>query len=431
MTALRSWGRLFPPHHGPVARPASRFDPIGASDLPRLAFGRGRSYGDVCHNTGGALIATDGLDHFISFDAASGIVEAEAGVTLRDILALSVPQGWFLSATPGTREVTLGGAIANDVHGKNHHVAGSFGHHVETFELERSNGERLTCSPNENPALFAATIGGLGLTGFIRRARIRLTQVRNDWMVVETTRFSGLDEFWQLNALAEHSWPYTVAWIDCLSSGKALGRGVLYAGRHASARADLPVYHKRARAIPVDPPVSLVNGLSLRGFNALYYRAAKAGLGLQHYVPYFYPLDAIADWNRIYGQRGFYQYQCVLPPAAQRVGIAELLRAIQASGQGSFLAVLKTFGAQPSLGMLSFPRPGATLALDFPNRGEATAALFARLDAIVTEAGGALYPAKDARMPSSLFQSGYPLWQDFARHIDPGFSSDFWRRVST
>ena len=403
------------------------------ASLPRplLAYGNGRSYGDVCLTERGTLVLTRGLDRFIEFDSQHGILRCEAGVTLAEILALTVPHGWFLASTPGTQMATVGGAVANDVHGKNHHAVGSFGHHVRALALWRSDGSVIECRPGDDTGWFSATIGGLGLTGLIQWVELQLMPIQNPWMWVESQRFSNLEEFWVLNRQAEKRSPYTVAWIDCLAKGKARGRGILLAGQHAAAQLDLPAFKAGQKRVPIDPPFSLVNGLSLRAFNALYYRQPVKPQGsLTHYAPYFYPLDAIQDWNRIYGRQGFYQYQCVIPPQEAEAATGALLDTIAKSGEGSFLAVLKTFGTRPSLGMLSFPRPGTTLALDFPNRGEKTLRLLNELDAIVREAGGALYPGKDARMPASLFQSGYPQWQAFSEYIDPQFSSRFWQRVT-
>jgi len=433
MKPPQSWGRISDSKPAGVRRLTNRFanlKDLQGAIAPLLAHGLGRSYGDVCLNDGGALLLTSGMDRFIAFDRSSGVLRCEAGITLRQVLSLIVPQGWFLPVTPGTREVTLGGAIANDVHGKNHHAAGSFGHHIRQFELVRSTGERLLCSEQKNTDLFAATIGGLGLTGLITWVEIQLIPIANAFMEVETTRFSNLDAFWAINAQAESAWPYTVAWIDCLASGARQGRGVFMAGQHAAPQPELAAWKESHRAVPFDPPLSLVNGLSLRTFNQLYWHRAKNGRTLSHYVPYFYPLDAISHWNRIYGRKGVYQYQCVLPPSVMQDGIRELLKRIARSGQGSFLAVLKTFGHRPSVGWMSFARPGATLALDFPNRGEDTLALFRELDAVVREAQGAIYPAKDARMPPDLFRSGFPQWERFANVVDPGFHSNFWRRMT-
>ncbi|MDE2255710.1 MAG: FAD-binding oxidoreductase [Betaproteobacteria bacterium] len=430
MSEWASWGRV---HQAAPARVISLVDraaalPDGAG-RSLLAYGRGRSYGDVCLNRDGVILHTRGLDRWIRFDRQSGVLSCEAGVTLREILQLVVPQGWFLSVTPGTREVTVGGAIANDVHGKNHHAAGTFAHHLRGFELLRSDGARLDCTPARHPDWFAATVGGLGLTGLVTRAELQLAPVANAYLDVQTLRFHDLDEFWELNAEAERLWPYTVAWLDCAARGASQGRGVFSCARHAPSQPDLPLFRERRRTMPFTPPFSLVNPLSLRAFNGLYWHKARTRRALSHYVPYFYPLDAIAHWNRLYGRAGFYQYQCVVPPSTMREAIAELLARIAASGQGSFLAVLKTFGSKPSLGLLSFARTGATLALDFPNRGAVTQHLFQDLDVIVRSAGGALYPAKDARMPPDLFRQAYPRLQDFTSFVDPAFGSDFWRRM--
>ena len=431
MTGL-SWNRIpqvQPQHRKWISSQAELPDVLGSVSDNVLAYGNGRSYGDVCLTAGTQLMCR-GLDRFIAFDKHNGILRCESGVTLAEVLALTAPQGWFLPCTPGTRYATVGGALANDVHGKNHHVAGSFGHHVRAFELLRSDGSRLECRPDFNTPFFAATVGGLGLTGLISWVELQLMPVSNEWMWAESVRFQNLEEFWALNVAAEAVSPYAVAWIDCLSEGKNQGRGILLTARHAGIQAELPVFREKPKRVPFDPPFSLVNRLSLTSFNALYYRQpTRPQGGLMHYVPYFYPLDAISDWNRIYGRRGFYQYQCVIPPEASAAAVAELLNAIARSGQGSFLAVLKTFGDRPAAGMLSFPRPGATLALDFPDKGEQTLRLFTELDAIVAAAGGALYPAKDARMSASLFRSGFPHWERFSDFIDPAFSSHFRQRV--
>lgn len=426
-TAVQSWTGVPRVSHTRVLDAVGRFDA-----LPELAegerlvpHGNGRSYSDVALNPGGTVLRTRGLDRFIAFDREKGRITCEGGVLLADILELIVPQGWFLPVVPGTRFISVGGAIANDVHGKNHHVAGTFGHHVVGLELLRSDGERMQCSPHENADWFAATIGGLGLTGMITWAQIALQPIASPFMLTEATRFATLPDFWPTNRRAERDWPYAVAWLDCLSPS---GRGLLFAGRHASNRTDAPLRRERKRSVPLDLPVSLVNNLSLRILNAAYYRK-RTGRSVTHYGPYFFPLDAIGRWNRIYGRKGFFQYQSVVPPDVAPDTVAQLLTTIARSGQGSFLAVLKNFGPQPSRGLLSFARPGATLALDFPNRGADTAKLFANLDAIVRDAGGALYPAKDSRMPADMFRRGYPAWERFAKFVDPKFTSGFWRRV--
>ena len=426
-SARSAWGNLGWPSAAAELRLPDRAAALPVTDTSLLPYGNGRSYGDVCLNPGGSLLQMRGLDRFIAFDAETGVLVCEAGVLLADILALIVPRGWFLLVTPGTRYVTVGGAIANDVHGKNHHAAGSFGAHVRGFELLRSDGSRRRCSPTENADWFAASIGGLGLTGVITQATLQLRRIAGNSIAVRNQRFVGLDEFFALNARAEVEHEYAVAWIDCLAGTP---RGVLMAGDHADETIAAP---RGGKNVPLTPPLSLINKASLHAFNAAYYGKPWPGgwptEQTVHYQPYFYPLDAIGNWNRIYGPRGFYQYQSVVPQAAAREATGEMLAAIAASGQGSFLAVLKTLGAQSSPGLLSFPMAGTTLALDFPNRGAPTLKLFERLDAIVRAASGRLYAAKDARMPGAMFRETYPGWQAFQSFVDPKFSSGFWRRV--
>lgn len=397
---------------------------------PVLAQGNARSYGDVCLQNKGSILLAKNLDKFLQFDPAQGILVAQAGVLLRDVLTLVVPQGWFLSVTPGTSLVTLGGAVANDVHGKNHHVAGSFGHYVRRLVLHRSTGEVLQCSPTENVDFFKATIGGLGLTGLITEVEIQLQRIQNPLMWCENRAFYSLDEYWQLNQELQPLWPCSASWIDCLSSGKNLGRGVMFLGQHAPVHQFPFIQNKKQLSVPFDLPFSLVNTLSLYAFNELYFtKNKKEKRFFSDYRPFFYPLDSILHWNRIYGRKGFYQYQCVLPPESERDGVKALLDEIQKSGQGSFLAVLKSFGSIESIGLLSFPRLGTTLALDFPNKGEKTLQLFQRLDAVVKEGGGALYPAKDARMSREMFELGYPQLNKFMSFKDSQFSSHFWERM--
>lgn len=428
-----SWNRIPRVDHATEIFLNRRGQALPETPRPLLAHGLGRSYGDVCLNPDGTLLHTRDLDRYVAFDPETGQVTAEAGMTLDALLRFAVPRGWFVPVVPGTRFVTLGGAVANDVHGKNHHHAGSFGDHVHALTLRRSDGECRELTPQTTPEWFAATVGGLGLTGLIETVTLQLAPVRTAWMRAWSQRFDSLEEFWELDARAEREWPYTVAWIDCLNPGPRgrVGRGIYSGARHSTTAPTRRAYREPRRSIPVDPPVSLVNRVTLRLFNQLYYRQPVHPTARAiHHLPWLFPLDAIRHWNRIYGHAGFYQYQCVLPPHAQKEGMQALLDAVAASGQGSFLAVLKRFGDRQSPGMLSFPRPGATLALDFPDRGDASERLFQRLDRIVQDAGGALYPAKDARMPPELFRGGFPLWEEFASFVDPQFSSGFWRRVT-
>lgn len=434
-TPLYSWGRY--PDTPQVAHAfawrgdaAERLKATIASHGCTLPYGNGRSYGDSCLATSDQVLHMRTLDRFIQVDWRQGIVLAEAGVTLAEILAVSIPQGWFLSVTPGTQFATLGGAIANDVHGKNHHRRGTFGNHVRRFGLLRHGQEPLLCSPAENPDLYAATIGGLGLTGVITWAEIQLIPVRSSQIDSTLVRFGNLAEFFALSAELDHLHEYSVAWIDCLAKGGRTGRGVFIVGDHARY-GSLGVDERSKLRVPLTPPVSLINNLSLRVFNEVYWRAHPRRRTWQRigYEPFFYPLDRILYWNRIYGRQGFQQYQCVIPNAVAEAAVHDLLEAIAASGQGSFLAVLKRCGDIASPGLLSFPLPGTSLALDFPQKSD-LARLFARLDAIVREAGGRLYPAKDAHMSGEDFRVAYPAWERLEALRDPSLISRFWKRVT-
>jgi FAD/FMN-containing dehydrogenase len=435
-SSYQSWGRY------PKVRQSAyacywRDEPLPSglkSDETWLPFGNGRSYGDVCLNDGGAILDCRHLDRFIDFNTETGRVVCEGGVLLSEILRLSVSKGWFLPVTPGTQFVTVGGAIANDVHGKNHHKAGTFGRHVKRFELLRADGSKVLCSPEDNEGFYRATIGGLGLTGVITWADIQLHPIKSSYIDQEVIRYSNLDEFFALAQESDEPFEHTVAWVDCLAEGSQLGRGLFIRGNYSDSSLEHdPNPGKMQFTFPIDPPFALVNGLTLKLFNSLYYRKQRQDRvrSTTHYRPFFYPLDAIHDWNRMYGSKGFFQYQCAVPEENMEGAMREILRHIQKAGVGSFLAVLKLFGDKPSPGLLSFPLPGATLALDFPNSGPDTFRLLNRLDDVTRSAGGRLYPAKDARMRPEDFQNGYPNWGKMAEYIDPSISSSFWRRVTT
>jgi len=431
--AYKSWGNYPTAAHRKVLRPTWMDEiTIGLlrENAPLLAHGMGRSYGDSCLNDGGTLMDMRGLDRILHFDPERGTILCEAGVSLGEILLVAVPRGWFLPVTPGTKMVTIAGAIANDVHGKNHHVEGTMGCHVERFELVRSTGEQLLCSPDENPELFAATIGGLGLTGIILWAELRLKRIASSQIEMETDPFSTFDDFIQLSSDGEgRKFEYTVGWLDCLSGRKT--RGIFMRGNHAAA-GELRTHPRSSHlTVPFMLPGFTLNRLSIWGFNTLYYAAGrmKSGDRQVHYDPFFYPLDKINNWNRIYGKGGFTQYQCVVPVSEAAV-FQEILERIARAGQGSFLSVVKKFGSVQSPGMMSFPRPGLTLALDFPFRGEKTLKLFAMLDELVLAAKGALYPAKDPRMSREMFRASYPRLEEFRKYVDPALSSSFWRRVA-
>lgn len=433
---LNSWGRY--PHfpqtaHGIAwrAEVPSEFGRLNLAHGLLLPFGNGRSYGDSCLATSDQVLYLRPLDRFISVDWVTGVICAEAGVTLDEVLRLAIPRGWFLPVTPGTKLATLGGAVANDVHGKNHHVRGTFGCHVRRFGLVRSDRGGFAVSPGDADGLFAATIGGLGLTGIIDWVEIQLMPIKSSVVDVIKIRFDSLGEFFTLSRELDAQHEYAVAWIDCAARGRRAGRGIYMVGDHAD-EGRLFYDDKHKLSVPMVPPVSVINSVSLKIFNHFYYNAAKTSRQLEKisYESYFYPLDRIFHWNRIYGPKGFQQYQCVIPGSAGEAAIGDMLNAIAASGSGSFLAVLKRFGEVTSPGLLSFPEAGTTLALDFSERGEATAKLFAKLDAIVRAAAGRIYPAKDAHMDGEFFRTAYPQWTRLEALRDPTLCSRFWKRVT-
>lgn len=429
MAVITSWGRLTSWEHEVLA--LNDISMVGSrlkNCQMGIAYGMGRSYGDVCLNPGGVLWTTTNLDRFISFDESAGLLKCEAGVLLRDIQQLAVPRGWILPVTPGTHFVTVGGAVANDVHGKNHHAAGSFGDHVQRLMLTRTDGTNIECGPDLFPEWFSATVGGLGLTGVITQVSIQLRRVAGPWLNTETIPYGNLDEFFHLADESEAGWEHTVSWVDCLSGGK--GRGIFMRGNSTDV-GPLREPSNRKLTMPFVPPISLVNKLSLPLFNTAYFNLKKlqAGSSTVHYRPFLYPLDNIQEWNRMYGKNGFFQYQSVVPREVGKLAVQEMLKQISSFGDGSFLAVLKTFGDRQPAGMMSFPQPGVTLALDFPNKGVRTHKLFERMDDIVREACGRIYPAKDARMPRELFEAGYPRLSDFLQYRDPGISSAMSRRL--
>jgi FAD/FMN-containing dehydrogenase len=405
--------------------------PLDALGGPVLAYGQGRSYGDCCLNEDGVLLETDSLDRFIHLDEARGSLRCESGVTLEEVLRVIVPRGFFLPVTPGTKYVSVAGAVANDVHGKNHHAAGSFGNHVTAFELVRSDGSRQTCTPSENSSLFRATIGGLGLTGLITWVEFKLARVAGEGIELETIRLENLEHFFELSEDSDRAFENTVAWIDTSVGGANLGRGLLMRGNPAVWPKPAPSFDQRLD-LGVVPPFSLVNRASTVLFNRLHLltKPRRTVKSLVHFDPFFYPLDKVGRWNRLYGPRGFLQYQCVVPLSGSRASIRDLLERISSRGPYSSLAVMKHFGSIESPGLLSFCRPGVTLALDFPATPSAFA-LLDELDDIVRASGGAVYLAKDARLSPDNFRAFYPQWQELEQARDPAFSSSLWRRLSS
>jgi FAD/FMN-containing dehydrogenase len=397
-----------------------------------LPFGNGRSYGDTCHNDSGRLADFRPLNRILAFDPATGVLEAEAGVMLHQVIDTVARHGWFLPVTPGTRHVTLGGAVANDVHGKNHHRRGTFGCHVLGLELARSDTGSQWLDAADSSRLYRATVGGMGLTGMIKRVRLRLMKVPSLDIAETVTPFRSLDDYFGRAEDADAANEYAVAWLDQLSAGGET-RGVLLAGNHAGNGNFVTGSHKPRISVPFDLPFNALNPLSLRAFNEVFYRskARKAGRVLtSRYQGYFYPLDAVGHWNRLYGPKGLFQHQSVIPFETARQAIPELLAASRRTGEASFLTVLKRFGDIASPGLMSFPVPGFTLTLDFPNRGGSTLRLLDELDRITIEAGGRVNPYKDARMSAETFAASFPQWRELEACRDPALMSDFWRRTA-
>jgi FAD/FMN-containing dehydrogenase len=431
--SFESWGRY--PKYGARVVPLT-----WRSDFPAvlaglhdsaLPVGMGRSYGDVCLLKDGTLLQTTSMNRLIDFDPETGVLTAESGITLAQILDFAVPRGFFLPVTPGTKYVTLGGAIANDIHGKNHEVAGSFGNHVPCFELVRSDGTRRVCSRTENSDWFSATIGGMGLTGLITWAQLRLKPIVSRMIDYEGIQFHGIDEFLELKKQYQHV-EYTVSWVDCASTGKNFARGIFMLGEHSEVPGELKPSPEPKLVFPFDAPGFALNHTTVSLFNSVFFhKQMKAHVRtLQDYEPFFYPLDKVLHWNRMYGKAGLVQFQYAIPWEHAREGTIAILRAIANSGLASFLAVLKAFGDIPSLGMMSFPQAGIMFALDFPIKPNVTFPLLQRLGDMTLEYGGRLYPAKDAAMTPYQFQTFYPEWERFARYRDPMLTSSFWERVT-
>ena len=441
---LRGWGN-YPPEPCRVSRPETLAiqQAVLAGDSSRdyIPRGLGRAYGDSALNHDGGVVVQTRLNRFLDFDAEQGLVNCLAGVALEEIIEALLPRGWFLPTTPGTKFVTVGGAIAADVHGKNHHLDGSFGNFVLDFDLLIASGEVLTCSPTSHEQLFWATIGGMGLTGTILRARVRLLKVESAYLNVSYRRTRDLDATLECFAATNEAFRYSVAWVDCLASGGSLGRCVVMLANDAPRSAlstrlqgrPLVLPSRRNPSVPFHFPSFALNSWSVRIFNELYYRMHGDCERVVDRNAYFYPLDHVLHWNRIYGRRGFIQYQVLFPPETSHRALTRLLEKVARSRQASFLAVLKTMGpANP--GLLSFPHAGHTLTLDIPNSGEDLRRLVRELDALVLDHGGRLYLAKDAMTTPEAFRAMYPRLSEFQQikaQVDPNnrFSSSQARRL--
>ena len=419
---LTSWGRYpsitsrvtAPGYVDALTKELSAY-PSATRLIPR---GAGRSYGDSA--LAELVISSRFLDNFIALDAENLRISCGAGVTLAEVLRLCVPRGLFPPVLPGTKYVSVGGAIAADIHGKNHHVDGTFCDHVESISLALASGELAHCSRTENSDLFHATCGGMGLTGVIIEARLKLEKVSSVSINTESNAAANLKE--SLTLLNEHNEKkYVVAWVDCLARGGALGRGIIHCGDHNNA-AELRHRESSSIGVPFTTPGFLLNRATMATFNNLYFdrHSRAAGARQQHYDRFFFPLDSIRNWNRLYGSRGFLQYQFVVPDESAESGLTEILGAVSSAGKGSFLAVLKRFGAA-NQNLLSFPRAGLTLTLDFKFE-PSLLSLLDELDAMVSAHGGRIYLAKDARMSEAVFKKGYPNWEAFKAikdRVDP------------
>lgn len=439
---LSGWGRYQPrtcrltqPHTLDALR-----DTVLNGEGTRIARGLGRSYGDPAINPTG-VVATTRLNRMLHFDASTGVLHAEAGVSLAAIIDHLLPRGFFLPTTPGTRFVTLGGAIAADVHGKNHHRDGSFGNSVQGIEVLLANGETVWASRDEHADLFAATVGGMGLTGHIISATVKLPATETCWCDVTYRRAESLDRAIELMEQTNAEYRHSVAWIDGLASGAQLGRSVLMLANDApvgalpddAKRAPLALPTRRRKSVPIDLPSCAVGPTTVRAFNALYYARHKDSRQLVDFDSFFYPLDAVSRWNRVYGKRGFVQYQALLPDESAREGLVELLELTSGTGIGSPLAVLKKSGPE-SEGLLGYLKPGYTLAIDLPNTGASLEDLTRRMDGVLAARGGRLYLAKDALMSADTFAAMYPnlpRFRDIKARYDPNqrFASSQARRV--
>lgn len=436
---LAGWGR-YPVVDSTVRRP-ERFHQLGVNESPLIARGLGRSYGDASLNTHGETLLMERLNRCLEFDHGTGILRAEAGLALAEILDAFVPKGWFVPVTPGTKFATLGGCVACDVHGKNHHQDGTFSKYVREIELLVADGSRRKVTPESDPDLFWATVGGLGLTGIITEVTLQLKKISTAYMRVQHRVAKDLDTVMDLLDTPHKEDQYSVAWIDCLAKGKDLGRSIVMTGHHAAddelpkkVKHPLEIKSRLQLSVPCNCPQFVLNPFTVKAFNGLYYwfEGQKEAPFTVDYDRYFYPLDAVHNWNLIYGKRGFLQYQFVLPSETASEGLRETLAELSKSRRASFLAVLKKFGPQGS-GMLSFPHEGYTLALDIAN-DEGLLPFLDTLDEQVLKHRGRVYLAKDARLSSASLRTMYPRLDEFLavkKRVDPNntFSSDLARRL--
>jgi len=423
-----SWGnRGAVPHFVNTPNNISRCSIINEFESV-LVYGRGRSYGDVCFNSRNGLIDSRFLDRLVSFEEEQLLVTCQSGVILKNLVIFLNSKNKFVPVSPGTANVTIGGMVANDVHGKNHHRVGSFGNHIHSLKLLKGNGSVLECSPTCNSDLFSATIGGLGLTGMILTVTLKVISVKNNCIAVKSIKTKNIEQMLELFDETDNDYEYTVAWLDMQSTPQ---NGIFSCGNHADNDIDCSS-SSPAKTIPINAPNWLLNNTVSKLFNKFYFFKSNQSEGeVSSYQSFFYPLDGVEHWNRLYGSRGFFQYQFVVPYEDFLSVYTKILKLIYKYSQPTYLAVLKKFGEIKSIGMLSFPRAGYTLAMDFPDKGESSLKMFADFDRVVIDAGGAVYPAKDARMNRDTFLNSFPRAEEFIKHKDDKYCSDFWRRVNT
>lgn len=437
---LSGWGR-YPRSTSAVMRP-ERLGELKLVSGGVIARGLGRSYGDAAINSGRSVILTERLNRFLAFDPTTGVLRSEAGATMGDILQTFVPKGWFLPVTPGTKFVTLGGAVASDIHGKNHHRDGSFGRFVNELRMLLADGSVVDCSPTKMPELFWATVGGMGLTGVILEVTVRLIPIQTAYIHARSYYVANLGEAIEVLSDPAKDDQYSVCWLDTSRTGASLGQGVVFIGHHAQ-RNELPstiqyvlAPHRIRRAKKVPLALPLLSGSAVTLFNRWYaWRNNKKDAYVSHYDSFFYPLDSIANWNLLYGSRGLLQYQVVVLAASAEAALGDVLKRLQREKLVSFLTVLKRMGLE-SGGYLSFPKEGFTLSLDIPVSGNTR--LFAVLDDMdkeIAQAGGRVYLSKDGRMKADAFRQMYPRledWQAVKLRVDPNniFTSDLSRRLA-
>lgn len=437
--SISGWGN-YPVVQSDIFRP-EKVSQLNRINGPLIARGLGRSYGDASLNSEKSVVSMERLNRFLAFDEEKGILRAETGVTIEEVLDIFVPRGWFVPVTPGTKHVTLGGCLAADVHGKNHHCNGAFSDYVKEITLSLANGEIRQCSPTKEPDLFWATVGGMGLTGIVTDLSLQLIPIESSFIKVKNHATDSLESTLEYLGEQKNDDRYSVAWIDCLASGKKLGRGVVMNGHHATtselsinSQNPFKTSKKKTYSIPAKIPSMFLNSTSIKLFNEFYFwiNGRKKVPSIQDYQTYFYPLDSVQNWNHFYGKNGFVQYQFVVPEKKADAAIAKILEKLAKDKVPPYLAVLKRFGKEGN-GYLSFPMEGYTLALDIPMSPDLPKAITA-VDEIVINYDGRVYLAKDALLQPESFRAMYPKftrWSEVKRRIDPQweFSSDLSRRL--